>query len=291
MSFSTDGNLPDPLFASTASICKSGLMPIDSPPEAPETNGKGTGGLKMPTAPLAAGVIVPGVIQRYFVRSLILRVGEVGIFLIAVVGAVSLGLGITDYFAEHRYVFAYLFAYACFRLSDLLVRHDPDSDSENESAAKTARAAAPEELHQRIAAQLPLLVMFAAAPFERTYMYGGSAPKWISALGLLFELLGMWLALGARMQLGFFGAGRGTALVRNGFYRYLRHPIYAGTFLVCLGWPLEYGSPISTILTLMVGIFVLHQRMKSEEALLLTRFGDEYETYMRETDAMIPSVW
>ena len=151
-----------------------------------------------------------------------------------------------------------------------------------------------QELSRRIVVQLPLLVVFAAAPFERTYIYGGAATWFVSALGLLVELLGMWLALGARIQLGFFTAGRTLehpVLVTRGFYHYLRHPIYAGTFLVTFGWTLIYGAPVTAILTLIVGAILAQRRLKSEEAGLLARFGEEYDAYKRETDALIPAIW
>jgi protein-S-isoprenylcysteine O-methyltransferase Ste14 len=31
--------------------------------------------------------------------------------------------------------------------------------------------------------------------------------------------------------------------------------------------------------------------MKSEEAMLRARFGEEYDAYARETDALIPAIW
>ena len=98
-------------------------------------------------------------------RSLALRFAETTIFLVAVIGAIALGLGITAYFAEHHYVLAYLVAYAGFRFSDLIVREDAEDSPPHE------------ELSRRIAVQLPILLVFAAAPFERTYVYGGAAQR------------------------------------------------------------------------------------------------------------------
>ena len=248
--------------------------------EARATPTKPTGALKPPTGALVNVVMPPR--QTYFTRSLMMRIAEVAVFLVAVIGAIALGLGITDYLGEHRYVFAYLLVYAGFRLSDLLVREDPEDGS------------AREELGRRITVQLPLLIMFAAAPFERTYMLGGSSPNWLAALGLLLEVLGMWMTLGARIQLAYFAAGGAAEqpiLVQSGFYRYIRHPAYAGTFLVTLGWPLEYGAPVTAVLTLIVGALFTRLKMKSEEAALLARFGEQYERYVQETDALIPSIW
>jgi protein-S-isoprenylcysteine O-methyltransferase Ste14 len=248
----------------------------------PEGDGKATGDLRPATAMLTARDAAASAAHPHFIHNLALRAVETAIFLVAVLGAVALGLGITDYFTEHRYVLAYLAAYAGFRFADLIVRED------------TRDQPADQELSRRIMAQLPVLIVFAAAPFERTYVYGGKSPAVVSALGFLIELLGMWLALGARIQIGYFTSG-GTAerpmLVKSGFYRYIRHPIYAGTFLVTLGWTLIYGAPVTATLTLIIGGVFAHRRIKSEEAALLARFGEEYEAYVRETDALIPAIW
>lgn len=250
--------------------------------DAPQSDDQAGGGLKPATATLLADEIASPGTHPHFIRNLALRFAEETIFFSGVVGAVALGLGITAYLAEHHYVLAYLAAYAGFRFADLLVRED------------TEDSPAREELLWRITAQLPILVVFAAAPFERTYVYGGSAPAWVSALGLLVALWGMWLALGARIQLGFFTAGRTaehSVLVKSGFYRYVRHPIYAGFYLVTFGWPLIYGAPVTAVLTLGIGGIFAHRQLKSEEAAMRAQFGEEYDAYIRETDALIPAIW
>jgi len=270
------------LFDHAQRICESGMMADDLSSAAPQADGKATGGLKPTTAMLAGRDAAAPAQRPHFIHNLALRSAETAIFLVAILGAVALGLGITDYFVEHRYVLAYLAAYAGFRFADLIVRED------------TADSPTHIELRRRITAQLPVLIVFAAAPFERTYVYGGTSPAVISAIGFLIELLGMWLALGARIQIGYFTSG-GTAerpvLVRTGFYRYIRHPIYAGTFLVTFGWTLIYGAPVTAILTVIIGGIFARRRINSEEAELLARFGEEYDTYVRETDALIPAMW
>ncbi|MGH7916107.1 MAG: methyltransferase family protein [Candidatus Binataceae bacterium] len=210
------------------------------------------------------------------------RSAELLVFLLAVLGAVALGLGIADYLGEHPYISAYLVAYAAFRFADLVVRDDRALGMDN------AR------FRQRIMSELPVLLVFVAAPLERTYLYGGQGPRWLAGLGLLLELAGLWLALGARIQLGFFTSapsGEPMRLVRSGLYRYIRHPTYAGEFLVLLAWPFEYAAPITLILTLIIGLIVVNHRIKEEEAEMLARFGDDYAAYMRETDSIVPSLW
>src|SRR6202040_4197774 len=125
-------------------------------------------------------------------RNFFLRLGELTLFLAPIVGAVAIGLGIATYFTPHTYIAAYLIASAGFRCADLLVREDYGPDPARDA------------LGRLIADQIPLLILFFAAPFERTYLYGGEAPRWLSALALTLELAGLWVALGARIQLGFF---------------------------------------------------------------------------------------
>jgi protein-S-isoprenylcysteine O-methyltransferase Ste14 len=142
---------------------------------------------------------------------------------------------------------------------------------------------------------LPVLIMFAAAPFERTYLYGGEAPSWLGALGLLLELGGLWLALGSRVQLDFFSSDssghENVELVTTGFYRYVRHPTYAGILLVLFAWPLEYGAPIVLLITIIIGAIIAHRQIGADEKILLARFGEQFEEYRRTTDALIPSIW
>ncbi len=241
---------------------------------------KPTGELKAPTGGLGPAPASPA---RRPWRRIDIRVSELIVFLVAVVGAVALGLGITGYFGEHPYTLAYLIAYAGFRFADVMVREDfePPPDAALLSGS--------------ILRQLPVLLLFAAAPFERTFLYGGEVARWVQALGLLMELLGLWLALGARIQLGFFSSTPESdgprALVRNGLYSSIRHPIWLGEFLVVFAWALEFGAPVSAALTIIFGVAMGRMRAASEEAEMLAQFGDQYARYLQETESFIPGIW
>jgi protein-S-isoprenylcysteine O-methyltransferase Ste14 len=241
---------------------------------------KPTGELKAPTGGLGPAPADPTP-RRW--RRIDIRVSELVVFLVAVVGAVALGLGITGYLGDHPYTLAYLIAYAGFRFADVMVREDfePPPDAALLSGS--------------ILRQLPVLLLFAAAPFERTYLYGGEVARWVQALGLLMELVGLWLALGARIQLGFFSstpeAGGPRALVRNGLYGKIRHPIWLGEFLVVFAWALEFGAPVSAALTIIFGVVMGWMRAAKEEADMLAQFGDQYARYMQETESFIPGIW
>jgi protein-S-isoprenylcysteine O-methyltransferase Ste14 len=243
---------------------------------------KSTGELKAPTGPLRAGVAQPDAgTMGPRPRGFAVRLAELLILLCAIVGALALGLGLSDYLASHRYVAGYLLAYFVFRLADLLIREEAALGLNRECFAR------------RMINEVPLLLLFFAAPFERTYVYGGEAPHWVAATGLLIELIGLWLALGARIQLGFFSVAPevGDTLVRGGLYYFIRHPIYAGEFIVLFAWPFIYGAPITLVVASIIGFAVMQRRIEEEEAALLAHFGDEYASYMQVTDRFLPNVW
>ena len=122
--YAADGLAEGAVFDPDECICESGVMANEINQDAPQSNGKATGGLKPTTAMLLADAIASPGKHPHFVRGLALHFAETAIFLVAVIGAIALGLGITAYFGEHRYVLAYLVAYAGFRFSDLIVRDD-----------------------------------------------------------------------------------------------------------------------------------------------------------------------
>ena len=216
-------------------------------------------------------------------RDFTARLAELVIKLVAIIGAIAVGLGMTAYFSSHRYVVAYLVSYAAFLFADLLMR---DLIAPGLDSARFAR---------RMIYELPLLALFFGAPFERTFIYGGKVPRWLGALGLLIELAGIWLVLGARIQRAYFSPagthGSRLALIRSGLYRFIRHPIYTGEFLVMLGWPFVYGAPITLLIAAALGFVFVNQRIRREEADMMAEHGDAYAAYMRVTDRMIPNLW
>jgi protein-S-isoprenylcysteine O-methyltransferase Ste14 len=260
----------------------------DEAPVEPTAGGpqRATGSLKASTGSLdAAAPVAPpdrGARVPLSSRALSTRIAETVIYLLAVVGAVAVGLGISNYLSLHPYVYAYLIAYAAFRIADLLVRDESMLGND------------PAHFAHRVKNELPVLLMFAAAPLERSY-YTGDAPNWLAGLGILIELLGLWLVLGARIQLGFYSAGatsdEAAPIVRNGLYRYIRHPTYVGDFLVLFAWPFQYAAPVTLVVVVLWGAYILRRRIKEEEAEMLAYHGDEYAAYMRATDAIIPNVW
>jgi protein-S-isoprenylcysteine O-methyltransferase Ste14 len=79
-------------------------------------------------------------------------------------------------------------------------------------------------------------------------------------------------------------------LVQEGPYRLVRHPIYLSMFCMLIGSGL-LGTPGWT-LALSIAIFLVGAeiRVRIEDGLLQSRFGDEFRAYQRRVSAYIPWV-
>lgn len=204
-------------------------------------------------------------------------------FLLAALGSMAVGLGLFSYLWQHPFVLTYLLVYTGFDVADRAVRptFDVRADRDRTPACRLNSAL--------------MLALFAAAPFER-HIRGGEPPVLLSAIGLVVELAGLSLALGARIQLGRFGTPHLAVLenqtvVRSGLYSHIRHPIYAGGILGRQAWTIVWGAPTVLLVGGMADVLLISWRIRTEEAMMLDRFGDQYNSYVSETNRLIPGVW
>jgi protein-S-isoprenylcysteine O-methyltransferase Ste14 len=114
----------------------------------------------------------------------------------------------------------------------------------------------------------------------------------VRVVGLAVGLAGAVLLTWSAVLLGRFlmheaAVREDHALIGNGPYRFVRHPVYAGYLALLLGsgvaslnislwllWPVS-----------LIGIFI---QAVSEEQLLRERFGQDYECYVRRTGRLLP---
>jgi len=224
-------------------------------------------------------------LRRSFGRALGLRTVELVIFLVAVFGALAVGLGITDYLGDHLEVLAYLAAYAGFRVAMIVMTAHTQSNADMLKACSGPTG------------DLTTLIVFAAAPFERTYFYaGGEPPIWLTGTGLAMGLAGFWIALVAQIQIERALQTRetlseGGPLIRTGLFRYVRHPGYAGQCLAWMGWPAIYGAPITAVVMLLGGAAIVRRQIHNEEARMFSRFGEQYAVYASQSERLLPGIW
>ena len=117
---------------------------------------------------------------------------------------------------------------------------------------------------------------------------------WQVALSVLFLLLAMslsWTATPALGQQWRMDAGLNAdhELIRSGVYRILRHPIYASMLCVFLGTRIVTSWPwfLAAAVVFFVGTEI---RVRIEDSLLVSRFGEQFREYAHSTSAYVPFV-
>ena len=76
-------------------------------------------------------------------------------------------------------------------------------------------------------------------------------------------------------------------LVDSGVYSWVRHPMYLGTLLLCLGFFFAVPSLLS--LAVWIAFFMLYDRMAAYEEKDLTRsLGEEYTAYKKRVPKWFP---
>ena len=118
---------------------------------------------------------------------------------------------------------------------------------------------------------------------------------WRLALGVFFLVLAnllSWTSTRALGQQWRLDAGLNTdhQLVRTGPYRFVRHPIYASMFAVLLGTGFFLTSKWLFIAAALVFIVGAEIRVRVEDRLLNSQFGDEFQKYRQSVSAYVPFV-
>ena len=103
-------------------------------------------------------------------------------------------------------------------------------------------------------------VFYFAHPTWRTLAAG-------AAIGLLGESIRLWAA-------GHLEKSR--EVTRSGPYRYTRHPLYLGSSVMAAGVAVGAGSWVVAALVALYMGSTISAAVRTEEAFLRSRFGDEY---------------
>jgi protein-S-isoprenylcysteine O-methyltransferase len=118
--------------------------------------------------------------------------------------------------------------------------------------------------------------------------------EWARVIGVVVCVFGLCLTIWARSTLGRNWSSnvtfkQGHELVKTGPYRFVRHPIYMGLLVMCLGAAIEIGR-LRCFLSLVVVGIGFWIKLKQEERLMLRHFPDEYPNYQKRVKALVPFV-
>lgn len=108
-------------------------------------------------------------------------------------------------------------------------------------------------------------MLWLAQPTARTLVAG-------TAIASIGEALRIWAA---------GHLNKSSEVTMSGPYRWFAHPLYIGSSLMGAGLALASGSLVVAVLVAIYLTATLTAAIKSEEAFLRRRFGDEYDRYRR----------
>ena len=80
-----------------------------------------------------------------------------------------------------------------------------------------------------------------------------------------------------------------AVLIQDGLYRFVRHPIYFGVIVLCLGWGLIQQSTLVWLYVVIIAIF-FDIKSRKEEQWLIERFS-AYANYQGRVRKLIPWIY
>lgn len=144
-------------------------------------------------------------------------------------------------------------------------------------------------------AVFPVLGVVATVVWQYFFSAAEFHPALVTA-SLLLCLAGIVLRTWSKMALGrlytfAIDLVEGHRVLTEGPYRFVRHPLYLGTFLAIAAFPMLTESWATVgFLTLPTAV-VYGLRLFKEEAYLMRHLGADYQTYVRRTARLIPFLW
>jgi protein-S-isoprenylcysteine O-methyltransferase Ste14 len=133
----------------------------------------------------------------------------------------------------------------------------------------------------------------AAIALERTgWLSLTAAANALLAAGILLALAGAWLRTWGAAYLGSAvvkdGAMHGGAVVADGPYRYVRNPLYLGTWLHLFALGLLMPASGAVFAVVVLGVEQL-RLIGGEEAFLARTLGEPYRAYLARVPRLVPS--
>jgi protein-S-isoprenylcysteine O-methyltransferase Ste14 len=143
----------------------------------------------------------------------------------------------------------------------------------------------------RVGVILVILLLLRARAFKG---HAAVSDPWLQGIGLAVFLLGLALAIWARVYLGRnwgmpMSQKADPELITTGPYRRIRHPIYSGIILAMIGTTI--GVSLYWLLAVvLLGAYFIYSAVM-EERFMAGRFPDSYPEYRRSAKMLIPFIF
>lgn len=155
------------------------------------------------------------------------------------------------------------------------------------------RASGPPKVLDRQARWGILLVVVGYTALWQGKFWIRPLPAWRLAISVGFLMLASLFSWAGTRELGRhlrFDAGLSSdhQLVTSGPYRVVRHPLYTSMLCLMLGTGSIISPPLLFALGVVFFLVGTEIRVRAEERLLASRFGDTFADYRRRVPAYIP---
>jgi protein-S-isoprenylcysteine O-methyltransferase Ste14 len=143
----------------------------------------------------------------------------------------------------------------------------------------------------RIGVILVILLLLRARTLKG---HSAISDPWLQGIGLALFVLGLALAVWARVYLGRnwgmpMSQKAEPELVTTGPYRSIRHPIYSGIIVAMIGTTIAV-SLYWLVAVALIGAYFIYSAIV-EERFMAGRFPDSYPQYKRSTKMLIPLIF
>jgi len=189
-------------------------------------------------------------------------------------------------------IWLYLGMRLVFTVASVIVMSDEVARERLKPGGKTR----PEPLYN-IGTAIAFIALIIIVPLDLgRYGWSRGFPVWLQGVGVVVMLAGFALVIWALIHNEYMSArlriqgDRGQHVVDTGPYAIVRHPNYAGGFLVSLSSGLVFGSWVA-VLPMLLHMLLLMVRTVQEEKMLLEGLPG-YSDYARRVRwRFLPGIW
>jgi|SRR3569833_353287 len=132
-----------------------------------------------------------------------------------------------------------------------------------------------------------------ALEISGAFVASGKVPMAVGEVLLLSSLVLFWSAVntarGAELGIA-YARHEPRKMLREGPYRWIRHPFYSSYLLFWVGGAVASGDIFVAVVPAIMAIFYWFAAKSEEVQLRASKFGGEYERYMRRTGMFFPPI-
>jgi protein-S-isoprenylcysteine O-methyltransferase Ste14 len=212
-------------------------------------------------------------------------------FLIVALGVLLFGPVGTIYYWQ-EWVFLAVFGVSALLITFYLMKKDPGLLARRVKAGSAAETQKSQKIIQFIA-QIAFVVAIVVSALDHRFGWSVVPPYKVAA-GDILVALGLYFVFLVFRENSYTSAiielGREQKVIASGPYAIVRHPMYAGAFVMLLGVPLALGSwwgllPVAALMAAIV------RRLVEEEKFLSKNLAG-YQQYQKQVKfRLLPFVW